>query len=69
MPARAQRSLVKPFEPGGGLRRPEHLDAVGFEVVGKAGDERRLGADDDQADRVLEAEAGDRVVIANIERC
>ncbi len=40
---------------------------MSFEIVGKACDQRRLGADDDQADLSLLAEARDRVVVANIE--
>src|SRR6476661_911777 len=54
MPARAQRSLVKPFEPSS---------------LAAACDGRRFGPDDHEANLPLLAEAGDRVVIANIERC
>ena len=59
MPARAQRSLVKPLSLRA-WRRPataEHLDALPLEIVGEAGDERRFRADDHEADLLLLAEA------------
>ena len=39
-----------------------------FEIVGEAGDQRRLGADDHEADPVLLADPRHRGVIAYIER-
>ena len=38
-------------------RRAEHLDALRFEIVGEARDQRRLRADDHEVDPVLPAEA------------
>ena len=56
------------FEPGRFLRWPEHLDPLPLEIVGEAGNERRLGADDHEADLSVPAEVGDARVIADIER-
>ena len=47
---------LRAFELRRRLRRPEHLDALRFEIVGEACDQRRLRADDHKADLVLLAE-------------
>ena len=54
------------LEPGGG-RGAEDGDAVGAQHVGKAGDQRRLGADDDEGHAVLLAEGRDGGVVLDVE--
>ena len=55
MPASAQRSLVKPFEPS---RRaasrdgPKTRNAGRGKIVDEPGDQRRLRPDDDEVDRI-----------------
>ena len=48
--------------------RPERLDAGGCEVIDDAGGERRLGADDDEVDRVGAAERDHRRMVGDVER-
>ena len=55
------------FEPRSLARRTEDLDALGFEVVGEPGDERRLWPDDDEADVLFLAEARDRRMVRDVE--
>ena len=50
------------------LRRPEMLDAGRVESVCKPGDERRLGADDDEVDGVVRAKANHGRVVGDVER-
>ena len=55
MPLARHRSLVKPLEPSSraaARRRPERLDAGGFEIVDDAGAQRRFRPDHDEIDRV-----------------
>ena len=59
---------LRAFELRRRLRRPEHLDACRVKIVGKPGDERRLGSDDDKADVVLGTEADNGRVIGDVER-
>ena len=56
------------FELGRRLGRPEHFDALRFEIVGEPGHQRRLGPDHHEADLLVLAEARDRAVIAHVER-
>ena len=66
-----QRSLVKPLEPSSCaacLPGPNALMPASREIVDDAGDQRRLGADHDQLDRVLLAELDHGGVVGNIER-
>ncbi len=56
------------FELRRGPRRPEHLDAGRFEIVGEPGHQRRLGPDHHQVDVVLPAEADHRRMVGHVER-
>ena len=54
MPASAQRSLVKPFEPSSCAASrlgPKTAMPAAREIVDEAGDQRRLRPDHDQVDR------------------
>ena len=71
MPASAQSSLVKrlrAFELGRRPARPERLDARRREIVDEAGDQRRLGPDDDEIDPFGAGSRRDRRVIGDVER-
>ena len=59
---------LRPLEPRRRPARPKGLDAGRGEVVDDPGDERALGADDDEADRIVLAECGNGGVIGDVER-
>ena len=68
---RAQRSLVKPFDPSSwaaALDGPKTLMPAALQIVGDPGDERRLRPDHDEVDRSFPAEGGDGGVVGDIER-
>ena len=56
------------FELRRGAARPETADPCGLEIVDEAGDQRRLGTDDDEADDPRPAEIDSRAVVIEIER-
>ena len=71
MPASAQRSLVKPFEPSSRAASrlgPKAAMPAAREIVGDPGDQRRLRADDDQVDLSGAAETDHRTVVGDVER-
>ena len=49
-------------------RRPERFHASRFEIVGEAGDERRLGPDHHKPDVLLFAEGDDGFMVSDVER-
>ncbi|VXB50134.1 conserved hypothetical protein [Curtobacterium sp. 8I-2] len=55
------------LELGRGLARAEHRDAAGAHRVGHAGDERGLGAHDDELDVVLDRVLGDERTVGGVE--
>ena len=60
MPNSAQRSLVKPFEPSScaaARRGPNALMPARGKIVDEAGDQRRLGADHHETDRLARQKA------------
>ena len=60
MPKSRHSSFVKPFEPSScaaALRRPERLDPRRRQIIDEARDQRRLRADDDEADVFRPAKA------------
>src|SRR5262249_55311398 len=59
---------LRAFEPSGGLRRTERLDARGLEVVDGAGAGRRLRGDHDEVDLVDLAEGDHQLVVGDVER-
>ena len=67
--ARAQilGEALRPFELGSGPGRTEDGDGSGAQRVGEAVDERRLGADHDEADALFADEGDDGSVIRRIE--
>ena len=71
MPASRQRSLVKPLEPSScaaAFEGPKARDAGRRKVVDEAGDERRLGPDDDEVDLLRAAEGDHRRMVGGVER-
>ena len=56
------------FQPRGGFRRPERLDAGRFKVVDNAGRQRRLGPHDDEIDLVVAAECDHGPVVGGVNR-
>ena len=70
-PAAAMTSLANALEPssaGGRGGRPEAGDTRGPHGVGDAGDQRRLGPDDDEVGAELVGEGGDRGAVERVDR-
>src|SRR6187551_3456902 len=59
---------LRPLDACGRLARPEHGDAGAPELVRDARDERGLGADDDEVDLVLPAEAEEALDVVHADR-
>ena len=68
LPAQILGEALGAFEPGGGLARPEGLDACSFKIIDDAGAERRLRPDDDKVDMVGAAERDHGRMVGKIER-
>ena len=59
---------LRPLDARGRLARPEHGHAGAPKLVRDARDERRLGADDDEVDLVLAAEAEEALDVVHADR-
>ena len=59
---------LRPLDARGRLARPEHGHAGAPKLVRDARDERRLGADDDEVDLVLPAEAEEALDVVHADR-